>query len=202
MNRPLRIAQVAPPIERVPPRAYGGTERIVYELVVELDRRGHEVTTFASGDSDVPGPPRRDRPRGAPPDRLHAATSLPYFLATMRSVLDRAREFDIIHAHLEWASLLLARVSPIPVVSTFHGRLDLPWATEALADPPAGLVAISENQASTHPSVPWTVIHNGLTLTDAPFERRRATPSASSAGWRRRRGSSRRSRSRRPPGGR
>ena len=55
MTRRLRIAQVAPPLERVPPLAYGGTERIVHGLVVELDRRGHEVTTFASGDSIVPG---------------------------------------------------------------------------------------------------------------------------------------------------
>ena len=55
MTRPLRIAHVAPPFERVPPRAYGGTERIVHELVVELDRRGYDVTTFASGDSEVPG---------------------------------------------------------------------------------------------------------------------------------------------------
>ena len=52
---PLRIAQVAPPLEPVPPAGYGGTERIVSELVNELDRRGHEVTTFASGDSTVPG---------------------------------------------------------------------------------------------------------------------------------------------------
>ena len=55
MTRPLRIAHVAPPFERVPPRAYGGTERIVYELVVDLDRRGYDITTFASGDSEVPG---------------------------------------------------------------------------------------------------------------------------------------------------
>ena len=148
MTRPLRIAQVAPPFERVPPRAYGGTERIVYELVVELDRRGHEVTTFASGDSDVPGRhvvtvPEAMRPAG------YSGDSLPYMLATMRSVLDRAREFDLIHAHLEWASLMLARVSPVPVVTTMHGRLDLPWATEALVDPPNGMVAISINQAST-----------------------------------------------------
>jgi glycosyltransferase involved in cell wall biosynthesis len=172
MNRSLRIAHVAPPLERVPPLAYGGTERIVYELVTELDRRGHEITTFASGDSDVPGrliPTVQAalRPEG------YTGDAMPYFLATMRAVLDRASEFDLIHSHLEWASLLLARVSPVPVVATFHGRLDLPWAGEALAHPPAGLVAISENQASTHPDVPWTVIHNGLTLTDAPFERRR-----------------------------
>ncbi|HEY4632306.1 MAG TPA: glycosyltransferase family 4 protein [Candidatus Limnocylindrales bacterium] len=172
MPAPLRIAHVAPPLERVPPLGYGGTERVVHELVVDLDRRGHDVTTFASGDSDVPGRliptvPEALRPAGYMGDQM------PYFLGTMREVLDRATEFDIVHSHLEWASLLLARVCPVPVVSTFHGRLDLPWAADALRDPPAGLVAISENQAATHPEVPWTIVHNGLTLTDAPFERRR-----------------------------
>jgi glycosyltransferase involved in cell wall biosynthesis len=173
MTRPLRIAQVAPPLERVPPRAYGGTERVIHELDIELVRRGHEVTTFASGDSDVPGRlvptvPMALRPAG------YSGDHLPYFLMTIDAVLDRATEFDIIHSHLEWSSLLLARVSPVPVVSTFHGRLDLPWATDMLQDPPDGLVAISENQASTHPDVHWSIVHNGLTLTDAPFERRRS----------------------------
>lgn len=172
MSRPLRIAQVAPPLERVPPLGYGGTERVVHELVTELDRRGHEVTTFASGDSDVPGRliptvPQALRPIGYRGDHL------PYFLSTMGAVLDHVGEFDIVHSHLEWSSLLLARISPVPVVATFHGRLDVPWATDALRDPPDGLVAISANQASTHPDVPWTVVHNGLTLDDAPFERRR-----------------------------
>jgi len=174
MARPLRIAHVAPPLERVPPKAYGGTERVVHELLVELDRRGHEVTTFASGDSDVPGRliatvPEALRPIG------YSGDQLPYFLTTMLSVLDRASEFDIIHSHLEWSSLLLARVSPVPVVTTFHGRLDLPWAEEILSRPTPGLVAISQNQASTHPQVRWeAVVHNGLTLTGAPFERRRS----------------------------
>jgi glycosyltransferase involved in cell wall biosynthesis len=169
MTRPLRIAQVAPPFERVPPRAYGGTERIVHGLVTELDRRGHEVTTFASGDSVVPGRhietvPQALRPLG------YAGDSLPYMQLTLHEVLARATEFDLIHSHMEWASLLLARVSPVPVVSTFHGRLDLPYADAMFRDPPAGLVAISENQASTHPDVPWAaVVHNGLRLTEAPF---------------------------------
>ena len=61
MSRRLRIAQVAPPLERVPPPAYGGTERIVHELVVELERRGHHVTTFASGDFRRAGSTRADR---------------------------------------------------------------------------------------------------------------------------------------------
>lgn len=169
MTRPLRIAQVAPPFERVPPRAYGGTERIVHGLVTELDRRGHEVTTFASGDSVVPGRhietvPQALRPLG------YGGDSLPYMQLTLHEVLARATEFDVIHSHMEWASLLLARVSPVPVVSTFHGRLDLPYADAMFRDPPAGLVAISENQASTHPDVPWAaVVHNGLRLTEAPF---------------------------------
>ena len=173
MSRPLRIAQVAPPFERVPPLAYGGTERIVHGLVSELDRRGEEVTTFASGDSVVPGRhietvPQALRPIG------YTGDSLPYMQQTLQLVLKHMAEFDLIHSHLEWASLLLARVSPIPVVSTFHGRLDQPWADELLVDPPRGLVAISENQASTHPDIAWAgVVYNGLQLADSPFGRRR-----------------------------
>ncbi len=174
MSRPLRVAHVAPPLERVPPEGYGGTERVIYELVVDLDRRGHSVTTFASGDSKVPGEHVATvesalRPAG------YMGDPMPYFLITIAKILDRAADFDVIHSHLEWSSLLLARVSPIPVVSTFHGRLDLPWAEEMFRDAPRGLVAISKNQASTHPDVPWeAVVYNGLTLTDAPFERRRS----------------------------
>jgi glycosyltransferase involved in cell wall biosynthesis len=174
MSRPLRIAQVAPPMERVPPRAYGGTERVVHELVKELVRRGHDVTTFASGDSDVPG-----RLIATVPDSLrpagYAGDASPYFYLTIQEVLDRTGDFDLIHSHLEWASLLLARVSPVPVVSTFHGRLDLPWSEQTFAKPTRGLVAISENQAATHPEVPWAgIVHNGLTLDAAPFDRRRS----------------------------
>ena len=174
MTRTLRIAQVAPPFERVPPLAYGGTERIVHGLTTELDRRGHDVTTFASGDSVVPGRHVETieealRPAG------YVGDPLPYMQSTIHDVLDRIDEFDIVHSHLEWLSLLLARVSPVPVVSTFHGRLDLPWAARLLADPPRGLVAISQNQADTHPTVPWAgVVHNGLRLEESPFGRRRS----------------------------
>ena len=173
MTRPLRIAQVAPPFERVPPLAYGGTERIVHGLVTELDARGHAITTFASGDSVVPGRhvetvPLALRPQG------YTGDSLPYMQLTLQLLLKRIHEFDLVHAHMEWMSLLLARVSPVPVVSTFHGRLDLPWADALLADPPPGLVAISQNQASTHPDVPWAgIVYNGLRLAEAPFGRKR-----------------------------
>ena len=173
MSQPLRIAQVAPPMERVPPLGYGGTERVIFELVRELDRRGHELTTFASGDSVVPGRliatvPEALRPAG------YSGDAAPYFNLTIRSVLDRAHEFDIIHSHLEWASFLLARVSPIPVVSTLHGRLDQPWAAETFSVPTPGMVAISKGHAASQPAFEWAgIVHNGLTLDDAPFEQRR-----------------------------
>jgi glycosyltransferase involved in cell wall biosynthesis len=172
LNRHLHIAQAVPPLERVPPEGYGGTERVVFELVTELDRRGHDVTTFASGDSAVPGRlvptvPEALRPAG------HGGDISGYMLATTLQVLDRAQEFDVIHSHLEWYSLALRRATRRPVVATFHGRLDLPWSRAALADRPDGMVAISESQASVHPDVPWTIVHNGLTLDAAPFDTRR-----------------------------
>src|SRR5918997_1107911 len=115
MTRPLRIAQVAPPLVSVPPPGYGGTERIVAELVAELVRRGHDVTTFASGDSTVRG--------RLVPTVLRALWSAgetgdpaPWFLSTVDRVLDREGEFDIIHSHLEWYSVALARAASVPVV--------------------------------------------------------------------------------------
>ena len=166
--RRLRIAQVAPPLERVPPIAYGGTERIVHELTTELVRRGHDVTVFASGDSEiptrhVPTVDRALRPAGIEGDAGG------WFASTVKQVIDHATDFDVIHSHLEWWSLPFARMSPVPVVATFHGRLDLPWADRAFQDAPRGMVAISRHQAHTHPTVPWTIIHNGLSLDRAPF---------------------------------
>ena len=132
------------------------------------------MTTFASGDSDVPGRLVPTVPVALrPADFKDDPTG--YFLTTMLSVLDSEHDFEIIHSHLEWSSLLLARAASVPVVATFHGRLDWPWSRELFASPTrASLVAISQSQASAHPDVSWTVIHNGLTLGDAPFERRRS----------------------------
>jgi glycosyltransferase involved in cell wall biosynthesis len=171
--RRLRIAQVAPPLERVPPLAYGGTERIVHEITQELVRRGHEVTVFASGDSEVAPAahvatvPTAMRPAGSKDDPG------PWFAATVDQVLRRSDEFDLIHSHLEWWSLPLARASRIPVVSTFHGRLDQPYSGRLLEGAREGLVAISRHQASVHPDLPWTIVHNGLRLDTMPFGRER-----------------------------
>jgi glycosyltransferase involved in cell wall biosynthesis len=168
-GRRLRIAQVAPPLEAVPPIGYGGTERIVGELVQELDRRGHEVTTFASGDSRVPGRhvetvPLALRPIGFGDDPTAS------FRRTLELVLERQDDFDLIHAHLDPLNLELARRARIPVVSTFHGRLDLPWARDAFHDKVRGLVAFSRDQALVHPEADWTVIHHGVTFRPPPLQ--------------------------------
>jgi len=172
--RPLRIAQVAPPLEPVPPPAYGGTERVVHALVVELVRRGHDVTTFASGDSAVPGRlvpivPKALRPSGFGGDPW------PYFSAELLEVLSREDDFDLIHIHLEWANVLLARAARTPVVGTFHGRIDFKVGADVMRHDSGGMVAISRAQASTYPDMRWAgVVHNGLDLTSAPFEQQRS----------------------------
>lgn len=161
---------MAPPAEPVPPVAYGGTERIVFELAAELHRRGHAVTVFASGDSKVPCELVPTVPRALRATGFNGEMS-GFVLATISEVLRRATAFDIVHAHLDWPGVVLARASRTPTVATFHGRLDRPFAEAILADAPPGLVAISHSQASMHPELPWAgVVHNGLTLDGAPFD--------------------------------
>ena len=166
----LRIAQVAPPVESVPPAAYGGTERIVFELVRGLDSRGHQLTTFASGDSEVPGElvPTVERAL-----RVDGFTGDPggHFHRTIELLEERVDEFDIVHLHLDsWSVPLLARINERTVgISTFHGRLDLPWARAGLATAGPGIVAISASQAAVHPTLDWDIVPNGLDLSAAPF---------------------------------
>lgn len=160
-------------MERVPPAGYGGTERIVGALVVELAKRGHDVTTFASGDSIVPGTlvpvvPKALRPSGFGGDPW------PHFCAEMLEVLAREDDFDLIHIHLEWANVLLARAAHTPVVGTFHGRIDAPIGLDVMRHDVGGMVAISRAQARTYPDMRWAgVVHNGLDLSGAPFEQQR-----------------------------
>jgi len=171
---PLRIALLAPPAEPVPPPGYGGTERIVAELAEGLVARGHLVTTFCSGDSTVAGAHVVTVPSAL--RRAGVIDNEPWKLATAAMAIRAAGagEFDVIHGHLELTTLLIASACQVPVIATFHGRLDHPAFPIAMKDTPAHLVAISAHQASTCPETDWAaIIHNGLTLDDAPFERRR-----------------------------
>src|SRR3954454_21387512 len=121
----VRIGQVAPLAESVPPKLYGGTERVVSWLTEDLLELGHTVTLFASGDSVtqaslvsvVPAALRLSRPRGDP---VVAQTLL------LAEIAERASEFDIIHFHTDWAHLPLLTRMRVPFVTTMHGRLDLP----------------------------------------------------------------------------
>jgi glycosyltransferase involved in cell wall biosynthesis len=170
----LRIGLVAPPFERVPPVAYGGTERIVHALAVELDRRGHEVTVFASGDSQVPGrlvatvaSPVRDSGAAG----IHA---IPWLTLSLMAAMDGLDDLDIVHSHVDWAGLALGHHAPIPVIATIHGRVDMPGSRELLAASRCHHVAISASQAASHTASTWSaVVHNGLDLSGSPLGEQR-----------------------------
>ena len=121
----MRIAQVAPLVESVPPKLYGGTERVVAWLVDELVSLGHEVTLFASGDSKTsaqlhavwPRALRLGRPRTDP---MVAQAAL------LEAVARHATDFDVIHMHIDWLHLPLLSRLGVPFLTTCHGRMDLP----------------------------------------------------------------------------
>ncbi len=121
----MRIAQVAPLYESVPPKLYGGTERVVSWLTEELVRLGHEVTLFASGDSMTTArlvPACRESLRLAP----GSVDQLAHHFVLMERVLSEKNEFDLIHFHIDYLHFPLSRRERYVHVSTLHGRLDIP----------------------------------------------------------------------------
>jgi glycosyltransferase involved in cell wall biosynthesis len=159
----MRIAQVAPLAESVPPRLYGGTERIVSYLTEALVDLGHEVTLFASGDSVtraalVAAIPRALRLARRRPDPLAA------YAALLEDVAAAAPPFDIVHSHLDWVHLPTFRRMGVPFLTTLHGRLDLPelaLAVRRFGDAP--FVSISDDQRRPLPAAHWIgTIHHGL----------------------------------------
>src|SRR5215475_13652204 len=126
----MRIAQLAPLAESVPPKLYGGTERVVAWLTEELLELGHDVTLFASGDSRtratlVPVWPRAIRLGRPRSDPMIAQTAMLEILAR------HASDFDVIHCHTDWLHLPMCNRLGVPFVTTLHGRLDLPGLSEA-----------------------------------------------------------------------
>jgi glycosyltransferase involved in cell wall biosynthesis len=166
----MKIAQIAPLAESVPPKLYGGTERVVSYLTEELVRRGHDVTLFASGDSVtaarlVPCAPRALRldPRIKDP--------LPHMLLLLALVRQRADEFDILHFHLDNLHLPLFRDIARKTVTTQHSRLDSPDLQplyREFRDMP--LVSISDSQRRPLPAVHWAgTVHHGLAPQVCPY---------------------------------
>jgi glycosyltransferase involved in cell wall biosynthesis len=164
IRQPLRIAQVAPLFESVPPKLYGGTERVVSYLTEDLVRQGHEVTLFASGDSVtaaqlVPVCERALRLDPAHPDAfaLHALM--------LEKVFRRAGSFDVIHFHTDRLHLPLARrCANVCSITTLHGRLDIVGLAALYGEfREQPLISISNAQRQPLPGANWAAtVHHGL----------------------------------------
>ncbi len=159
----MRIAQIAPLWESVPPKLYGGTERIVSYITEELIRLGHDVTLFASGDSVTTA---KLEPICHQALRLNTGIfnrDAPLILQLER-VFGSPGDFDLIHSHLDFLGFPLARRCPVPVVTTLHGRLDLPELEPVFreyAEMP--LVSISNAQRRPLPWANWqATVYHGL----------------------------------------
>jgi len=166
----MRIAQVAPLAEAVPPKLYGGTERIVSYLTEELVAMGHEVTLFASGDSITSARLEGVVPKALRLDPTVRDTTSPHILM-MSKVLDQLDEFDIVHFHIDHYQLPVMRDRATPFVTTFHGRLDLPELQPLMnAFPRAPYISISDSQRLPLQNVNWAgTIYHGLPADLLPF---------------------------------
>lgn len=160
----MKIAQIAPLWESVPPKMYGGTERIVSYITEELVRQGHDVTLFASGDSQTKA---RLRSACAQSLRLHSGPmnrDAPLVIMQEEALGAEAKHFDIIHSHLDFLSFPMSRRCATPVLTTLHGRLDLPELVpifEEYADMP--IVSISDAQRRPLPHANWQgTVYHGL----------------------------------------
>jgi glycosyltransferase involved in cell wall biosynthesis len=171
----MHIAQIAPLTEAVPPRLYGGTERVVHWLTEELVALGHEVTLFASGDSRTSAKLEATWPRAL---RLDGSVRDPNALhmLMLERVRQRAHEFDFMHFHLDYYPFSLFSRQPVPFVTTLHGRLDLPEHQPVFsAFPQVPVISISDSQRRPLPQAGWVrTIHHGLPerlLTPLPVKR-------------------------------
>lgn len=166
----MRVAMVAPLIEAVPPPLYGGTERVVSLVTEELVRRGHEVTLFASGDSQTEAELVPCCPRGLRLDP-EVRDTFAYTVAQLGQVYQRAGEFDLIHNHVDYLAFPCARLSATPTITTTHGRLDRLETRRVYAMfPEQALCSISNSQRSPLPWANWMpTVYNGIDLSRFHF---------------------------------
>ena len=158
----MKIAQVAPLYESIPPKYYGGTERVVSYLTEELVKQGHDVTVFASGDSVT-----RARLEPVVPHALRlnkCIDPLAHHVLMLDKVAARAPEFDVVHFHIDYLHFPLVRDWSVPHLTTLHGRLDISDLTplyREFRDIP--LVSISNDQRTPLPFAGWrATVYHGL----------------------------------------
>ncbi|HUK92127.1 MAG TPA: glycosyltransferase family 4 protein [Blastocatellia bacterium] len=159
----MRIAQVAPLYESVPPKAYGGTERVVSYLTEELVRLGHDVTLFASGDSITKARLIAPCERSLRLDP-NCIDQLAHHVTLIEQVFKNAVDFDVIHFHIDYLHFPVSSRRGIPNVTTLHGRLDIPDLTgiyEEFSHMP--VVSISDSQRQPLPGLNWRrTVYHGL----------------------------------------
>lgn len=160
----MKIAQIAPLWESVPPQLYGGTERIVSYITEELVRLGHEVTLFATGDSKTKAALKTFCPKAL---RLHTGLvnrDAPLVLMLEHALGADSGRYDMVHSHLDFLGFPMSRRCNVPVVTTMHGRLDLPELVpifEEYAEMP--VVSISDAQRTPLPGANWqSTVYHGI----------------------------------------
>ena len=159
----MRIAQVAPLYESVPPRLYGGTERVVSWLTEQLVAQGHDVTLFASGDSVTNARliPACKKALRLDPD---CVDPIAHHALMVERVFNQADDFDLIHFHIDYLQFPLSRRVQVPCITTLHGRLDLPDLVPLYKEfSEVPLVSISDAQRQPLPWVNWMgTVYHGL----------------------------------------
>ena len=170
----MKIAQVAPLFESVPPQGYGGTERVVSYLTEELVRQGHQVTLFASGDSVTQAHLVAACPRALRLDE-QCVDQLAHCMVLLEHVFRQAPTFDLLHFHIDYLHFLLSVRQRVPHVTTLHGRLDIPDLVPVYQTfPSMPVVSISDAQRIPLPGLQWQgTVYHGLpedlyTFQDTP----------------------------------
>jgi len=175
VSRRLRIAQVSPLYERVPPALYGGTERIVGYLTEELVERGHQVTLFASGDSRTKAKLVAPAPRALRLDE-QPRDDLAFHLLELARVFEHPRDFDVIHCHVGHLAFPFSRLAGASSLHTLHGRLDLPDTYPVFRhfrDQPLVSISYTQRRPFKGLGVTWAgTVHHGIPLDNYPFSAR------------------------------
>jgi glycosyltransferase involved in cell wall biosynthesis len=158
----MRIAQVAPLFESVPPKLYGGTERVVSYLTEEFVRQGHDVTLFASGDSQTTATLRPICSRSFRLEGRKIIDPIAHHIRMIELVAREAAEFDVLHFHVDYLHFPVTRRQDVAAVTTMHGRLDIPDVIPVYREfTDMNLVSISNSQRAPMPWANWaaTVYH-------------------------------------------